>query len=94
MSKALYILISDGGDGSYYPQYTMNSELIAKLHDAYDEDRMDYCNGIACDGDGFHYDVIQVPDDSTPESLGISKYCFLSDDYADQFASEDEEDEE
>lgn len=72
MSKTLYVLIRDGGDGSSYPYYTLDSDLIAKLQEAYDDDRMDYENGIGCDGDGFHYDTIQVPDDATPESLGIS----------------------
>lgn len=86
MAKNLYILVSDGGDGSYYTQYTMDSELIDKLQLAYDEDRMHYDNGIGIDGDGFHYDVITVPDECTPDSLGIS---VLDDDYADQFDEED-----
>jgi len=72
MSKTLYVLIKDGGDGSSYPCYTLDSDLIAKLQEAHDNDRMDYENGIGVDGDGFHYDTIQVPDDATPESLGIS----------------------
>ncbi len=80
--KNLYILISDGGDGSYYPQYTMNAELIAKLELAADEERMTYENGLGCDGDGFHYETLTVPDECTPESLGIR---VLEDDYADQF---------
>lgn len=78
----LFVLIADGGDGSYYPQYTLNPELIAKLQEAYDEELMDYETGIGCDGDGFHYDTINVPDNSTSETLGIS---FLDDDYADEF---------
>lgn len=90
VTKTLYVLISDGGDGSYYPRYTMNPELIAKLKKAVRENRMDYENGIGCDGDGFHYDTIQVPADSTPESLGIT---VLSDDFADEFFEEGREDE-
>lgn len=78
----LYILISDGGDGSYYPQFTLNPALIDKLDKAYDEDLMNYDNGIGCDGDGFHYSTVEVPDGSTPKSLGIR---VLADDYADQF---------
>lgn len=84
----LFVLISDGGDGSYYPQYTLNPELIVKLEDAYARDLMTYENGIGCDGDGFHFDTIEVPDGSTPKSLGIR---VLEDTYADSFF-EDEED--
>ena len=78
----LYILISDGGDGSYYPRFTLNPDLIKKLDDAYNQDLMDYDNGIGCDGDGFHYSTVEVPDDSTAESLGIR---VLEDNYADRF---------
>lgn len=81
-TKPLYVLISDGGDGSYYPQYTFNTELIQKLEKAAEEDRMNYENGIGCDGGGFHYDVIQVPVECTPESM---KLRMLPDDFADQF---------
>jgi len=91
MSKTLYVLVSDGGDGSYYPQYTLDPELISKFQTAVDNDRMDYENGIGCDGDGFHYDTIQVPDDATPESLGID--VIDPEDYADLFADDEEEDE-
>lgn len=86
MSKNLYILVSDGGDGSYYPNYTFNPELIAKLEKAYDNGTMDYCNGIGCDGDGFHYETLTVPDECTAESLGTQ---MLPDDYADLFEKEE-----
>ena len=86
----LYVLISDGGDGSYYPHYTLNPDLIAKLEEADERGLMTYENGIGCDGDGFHYDTITVPDGSTPESLGIT---VLEDTYADSFF-EDAEDED
>jgi len=81
-TKPLYVLTSDGGDGSSYPRYSLNSELIDKLQKAYDLDLMCYDNGIGVDGDGFHYDVIQVPVECTAESLQIS---VLDDDYADEF---------
>ena len=29
---------------------------------------------VGCDGDGFHYDTITVPDGSTYESLGIREW--------------------
>ncbi|AVH85327.1 hypothetical protein RsoM2USA_399 [Ralstonia phage RsoM2USA] len=82
MAKTLYVIISDGGDGSYYPQYTMNTDLINKMQEAYDLGLMHYDNGIGCDGDGFHFDTITIPDECTPDSLGIS---VLDDDYADEF---------
>lgn len=89
MSKPLYILTSDGGDGSYYPKFTLNGDLILKMRAAYDADLMTYENGIGCDGDGFHYATIQVPDDATYESLGISYP--IDDNYADKFKLDDEE---
>jgi hypothetical protein len=82
----LYVLITDGGDGSYYPQYTLNPELIEKLEAAYDRGTMDYENGIGCDGDGFHYSTIEVPEGSTPKTLKIS---VLEDTYADRFLRDD-----
>lgn len=89
MPKKLYVLVSDGGDGSQYPRFTLNADLINKLEKAYDEDLMDYENGIGCDGDGFHYTTLTVPDECTKESLG--GYSFLEDDYADQFFTQEEE---
>ena len=84
----LYILISDGGDGSYYPQFTLNGQLIEKLQKAADEGLMHYDNGVGMDGDGFHFEAINVPDGSTPESLGIS---VIDDDYADRFFDDSNE---
>lgn len=83
-TKTLFVLVSDGGDGSYYPHYTFNADLIAKLSEAYDDGRMDYETGIGCDGDGFHYDELTVPADLTYKDLGITNP--IDDDYADQFA--------
>ena len=81
-TKPLFVLISDGGDGSYYPRFTFNKDLIDKLEAAADEDRMDYESGVGMDGDGFHYETIYVPVECTAESLGIS---MMADDYADKF---------
>lgn len=94
MSKPLYVVISDGGDGSYYPRYTFNTDLINKMKLAADSGSMDYENGIGCDGDGFHYDTLTVPDECTAESLGLGKYDLISDDFADQFLGEEDEEEE
>jgi hypothetical protein len=82
MTKKLYVLVSNGGDGSYSPQFTLDPDLVARLEKAYEEGFMDCGNGIGCDGDGFHYETINVPDNSTPESLGI---LMLDDNHADEF---------
>lgn len=72
--KKLYILVADGGDGSYHPQFTMNEEWIKQQQDRYDEEGYDeYAIGV--DGDGFHYYTLMVPDDATLESLGIRYDC-------------------
>jgi len=81
-TRPLYLLIQNCGDGSSYPRFTFNTELIAKLQLAADEDRMDYENGIGMDGDGFHYETLNVPEGCNAESLGIS---LLDDDAADGF---------
>lgn len=70
--KNLYILISDGGDGSYYPHYTFNSDWIAKQES---RDDYDYECDLGVDGDGFHYDTLTVPDGCTLKSLGIHSDC-------------------
>lgn len=31
----LYVMVSNGGDGSYYPQFTVDSRLIEILSKAY-----------------------------------------------------------
>ena len=71
MTKPLYILISNGGDGSYYPQYTFNSKWIKAMEEA---DDLDY-DTMGVDGDGFHYDTLTVPSNVTLKSLGIHSDC-------------------
>lgn len=77
--KNLYILISDGGDGSYYPHYTMNEDWITKQDEKDANGELEYPS-LGCDGDGFHYEVLTVPDECTLESLGISYDCADDDD--------------
>ena len=69
--KKLFVLISDGGDGSYYPEFTFNEEWIERQQEAYDLDELEY-DSLGCDGDGFHYTVLTVPDECTLQSLGVS----------------------
>ncbi len=70
MSKPLFILIRDGGDGSYYPVFTLDPDVIARHQERYDNDELE-SGDTGMDGDGFHYTTINVPDDATYESLGI-----------------------
>lgn len=75
----LYILISNGGDGSYHANFVLDPAVLALLQNAYEEDKVDYeyCPGV--DGDGFHYSSITVPEGSTKESLGIYSLMTLED---------------
>lgn len=75
MAKTLYVLSSDGGDGSRGIHYTFNAEFISKLNDAYDSGQLDY-DSMGCDGDGFGYDTLTVPDECTLESLGQSDCAY------------------
>ena len=70
----LYIVVSDCGDGSYYPRYTMNKKWIEKM------DKEGEYPDIGCDGDGFHYDTLTLPDGVTLESLGVTDIAEDEDD--------------
>lgn len=74
----LYILINNGGDGSYHPSFVLDKNVIDRLQEAYDQDLMDYENGPGVDGDGFHYTTVEVPDGSTPKSLDVGEYSFIT----------------
>lgn len=70
-TKNLYVLVSNGGDGSYYPHYTMNEAFIKRMKDKDENGELDY-EDLGCDGDGFHYDTLRVPAFLTLEALGES----------------------
>ncbi len=72
-TKKLFVLVSDSGDGSYSVRYTFNEEWI-KLQEQRDADGDFAYDGsdIGVDGDGFHYDWLNVPVECTLESLGVS----------------------
>ena len=74
MAKKLFVLVSDGGDGSYSPRFTFNEEWIAQQQEKYNNGELDWDN-LGCDGDGFHYTVLTVPDECTLASLGIFYDC-------------------
>lgn len=61
--KKLFVLVSDGGDGSFYPCYTFDEGVIAFAEELSEKDV--YAEGPGFDGDGFHYDVLMVHDDFT-----------------------------
>lgn len=71
----LYLLVSNGGDGSYSINKTLNKEWIDEQQRRYDNGESDFEFDPGIDGDGFHYDTIEVPDGSTLESLGILYDC-------------------
>lgn len=71
MSKQLFVLVGDGGDGSYRPNYTFNAEWIMEQEERDSNGELEY-DDVGCDGDGFHYDILLVPDECTLDSLGIS----------------------
>lgn len=75
MAKKLFVLVSNEGDGSYHPRFTMNEEWILQQEEREEDGELDYDTDIGYDGDGFHYSVLTVPDDATLESLGISWDC-------------------
>jgi hypothetical protein len=75
-TKTLYLLVSDGGDGSYSISYTLDPETIRLRQEAYDNDEYEH-GDPGVDGDGFHYSTIQVPADATYASLGISEWSVL-----------------
>ena len=71
MSKKLFVLVGNCGDGSFYPQYTFDEKFIDVMQEADNNGTLDY-ESVGCDADGFHYDIIYVPEECTYESLGIS----------------------
>lgn len=74
--KKLYILVQDCGDGSYSLCYTMDSDMIGRMQDAYDNDEIDHESAPGIDGDGFNYRTLNIPDECTYASLGISEYIW------------------
>lgn len=76
----LYMLINDGGDGSYYPVFIIDEEVLEEIQELEKRGLWDFENGFGCDGDGFHYTTLKVPEGSTAESLGLSPGAFFDKD--------------
>jgi len=61
-TKKLFVLICNGGDGSYYPKFTFDEKWIERMNE---KDEAGELDEPWSDGDGFHYDVLKVPADVT-----------------------------
>lgn len=69
----LFVICGNGGDGSTYPNFVLDEALIERLDEySLSDEVSDWFLETYCDGDGFHYTTINVPDGSTAESLGVS----------------------
>ena len=68
-TKNLYVLVTNNGDGSSSTHYTFNSGWVAHMEALEESGEIDY--EYWCDGDGFHYDTLTVPEECTLESLDI-----------------------
>lgn len=82
--KTLYILTSDGGDGSRGVHFTFDKDFIDLLQKKYDNDELDY-DSLGVDGDGFGYATLTVPDDFT-----LQNHSDAAVDYADMLEEDDE----
>ena len=80
MTKKLYMMVQDCGDGSYSILFTLDGEWITRQQERYDNGEICGPDDAGCDGDGFSYKSINVPDDATYESLGISQWSVAEND--------------
>lgn len=74
MSKRLWIVISDSGDGSNSLEFTLDKETLDDLIQQEEDGTLD---DSYQSGDGLQIQELLVPDDATYESLGISKWSVL-----------------
>lgn len=88
MTKTLFMVITDAGDGSNGLGYTFDEDLIELMSDNQDQLDDSYQSG-----DGLQVRELYVPEECTYESLGISKWSILNRaDY--DFITDDLEDDE
>lgn len=86
--KTLYLLISDGGDGSQSISFTFDSELVELMQNDTD---FSVISESWMSGDGLQVTRIQVPEEMTMECLGISKWSVLDrNDYVELFNEEED----
>jgi hypothetical protein len=90
MAKTLFLLISDGGDGSQSIQFSFDDELVGLMQDDID---FAVIGENWMSGDGLQVTKMQVPDECTMESMGISQWSVLDrNNYTELFNPEDDED--
>lgn len=77
LTKKLYVMVQDAGDGSYYTHYTFNENFIKEMEERDRNGQLEY-DDLGCDGDGFHYKVLTVPAECTLVTLGI--HCDAAED--------------
>lgn len=78
VTKPLYILVNDCGDGSYSLQYVLDANVIKAMEEAYSQGLIDAENHAGIDGDGLNYKEINIPASFTAEDLGISVYSLIT----------------
>lgn len=69
MAKQLYVLVGNNGDGSTTVYGTFNKLLLDRL-----ERYLEVCSDRRdqfYDGDGFHYQTWNLPDECTAQSVGF-----------------------
>jgi hypothetical protein len=86
--KTLFLLISDGGDGSQSIQFSFDDELVGLMQDDHD---FAVIGENWMSGDGLQVTTIRVPDECTMESLGVSQWSVLDRaNYVELFEQEEE----
>lgn len=76
--KRIFLLVDNNGDGSMSIKFVLDENLILAMEQADKEGLLDCENHAGCDSDGFHYQIINVPADFTPEIMGISEYSIIT----------------
>jgi hypothetical protein len=72
-TKNLYVIVKNCCDGSFHTTYTFNEQWVLDLESRIDSgEATEYEMEVYCDGDGFHYDILTVPEECTLASLGIT----------------------
>lgn len=69
--KKLFVFPTNSGDGSYSIYATFDEKLINKMKKMYDNDELN--TKRFGDGDGFHYQTWNLPDECTVKSVGFNE---------------------
>lgn len=77
-TKQIFILIKNNGDGSSSTRFVLDPKLIVAMERADEMGLLDCEQHAGVDGDGFHYSTINVPENFTPQDLGISEGKIIS----------------